>query len=128
MRHGVDGADIAFDGDRELYWRPTIFLQRRSIGLHQRHYLAEPAGVDDEPRITNPRRAPNRYVCLSGDIERRSTRTTWPHADAGVIDGVEPALVAHSVLGPQPTHQGNAFVEPRRPLTDADADSSALRP
>src|ERR1700737_2821370 len=81
-------ADIAFDGDRELYRRPAIFLQRRSVGLHQRHYLGEAAGVDDEPCITNPRRTPHRHVGLPGDIERRSARANWLHTETGIVDCV----------------------------------------
>src|SRR5271155_2818503 len=53
---GLACTDIAFDGDRELHRCAAIFLQCRTIGLHQRYHLAEPAGVDDEPCIANPRR------------------------------------------------------------------------
>ena len=35
--------------------------------------------------------------------------------------------MAHPLLGPQPTHQGDAFIEPRRPLGEADAEGVELR-
>ena len=35
--------------------------------------------------------------------------------------------MAHPLLSPQPTHQGDAFVEPGRPLAEADAECVELR-
>src|SRR5438874_11300946 len=64
--------DIAFGGDWKLHRGPAVFLERRTIGLHQRRHFAEPAGVHNEPRIANPRRAPYRHLGLPGDIERWS--------------------------------------------------------
>ena len=69
----------------------------------------------------------HRDLGLPGDIERRPARADRLHADAGIIDRVEPALVADPVLGPQPAHQADAFVEPRRPLAEADAEGVELR-
>src|SRR5262245_43374799 len=127
MGRGMAGADITFDGDRKLHRRPAVFRQRSTIGLHQRHDLAEPAGVHDQPRIADPRRAPHRYVGLPGDIERRPAWANGLRADAGVLDGVEPALVADLTLGPQPTHQRDALVEPWRPLAEADTERVEFR-
>src|SRR6516165_4798225 len=120
-------ADVALDGDWELHGRPAIFLRRRTIGLHQRHHLAEPAGVHDQPCVANPRRAPHRHLGLPGDVEWRSARADWLYADAAIIDRIESAFVAHPLLGPQPAHQRDAFVEPRRPLAEADAEGVELR-
>src|SRR4051794_24978024 len=64
----------AFDRDGILDWRPPVFLQCRTIGLHEGRCLAEPAAVDDEPCIANPRGASHRDLGLGGDIERWSTR------------------------------------------------------
>jgi hypothetical protein len=36
-------------------------------------------------------------------------------------------LVADAILGPQPTHQRDTFVEPRRPILEADAEGVELR-
>src|SRR5207302_529487 len=83
-------------------WRAIPSLIRtsgecRTIGLHQHCDFAEPAGVDDEPGIANPRRALHRHVGLPGNIERRSTRAHRFYADPGVADCVEPALI---LIGP----------------------------
>src|SRR5262249_15539122 len=104
MRSGMAVADIALDGDRKFHWYPTIFLQCRTIGLHQRRHFAEPAGVDDQPGVTDSRRPPDRDIGLSGDIERWSPRAHRLDTDAGVVDRVEAAFVAHPLLGPQPAH------------------------
>jgi len=127
IRSRMSCADVAFGGDRELHRCPPIFLQCRTIGLHQRRYLAEPAGVHDQPRVANPCRTLHRHIGLPGDVEWRSTRAHWLHANPGVVDCVEPALVAHPFFGPQPTHQGDALVEPRRPLSEADPEGLELR-
>lgn len=61
--------DVTHDGNRELHRGAAIFVQCRTISLHRRLHLAEPAGVDDQPCVADPRRAPYRHVGLPGDIE-----------------------------------------------------------
>src|SRR6516164_4340463 len=100
MRGRMAVTDIAFDGDREFHRGPAILLQCRAIGLHQWCHLAEPAGIDDQPGVADPRRPPDRHIGLCGDVDRRAARAHRLGADAGVVDGVESALVAHPVLGP----------------------------
>src|SRR6516162_608585 len=68
-----------------------------------------------------PRRQPARH------IDGRPTRTNWLHTDACVVDGVEPAFVADPPLAPQPTHQSDTLVEPRRPLAETNAEGVELR-
>jgi hypothetical protein len=72
-------------------------------------------------------RSPPSPTRRPGDVERRSTRANWFHADPRIVDCVEPALVAHPLLSPQPTHQRDALVEPRRTLAEADAKGVELR-
>src|SRR5438445_8676589 len=64
----------------------------------------------------DPRRAPDRHLGLPRDIEWRPTRANRLYANTGIVDCIEPAVVGHPVLGPQPAHQGDTFVEPRHPL------------
>src|SRR5215471_1718540 len=119
-------ADIALDGGRKFHRRPAVFLQCLAIDLHQRDQRSETAGVYDEPRVADARGALYRYFGLSGDIERRPSRPNRLYTDTGVVDGIEPALVGHPLFGPQPAHQGDAFVKARRPLAQADAKSIEL--
>ena len=93
VRGGVALADIAFDGDREFVGGAAVFRQRGAIGLHQRRDLAEAAAVDDQPGVADPGGALHRHVGLAGDIDRRPARLHRLHADAGILHGVEPALV-----------------------------------
>src|SRR5437764_1193372 len=123
---GMSCADIAFDRDGVLDWRPPVFLQCRTIGLHEGRYLAEPAAVDDKPCIANPRSASHRDLGLGGDIERWSTRADGLQAQPSVIHCVKPALVGYSLLGPQAPHESVGFVEARHAFCKRDAECIEL--
>jgi hypothetical protein len=48
-------------------------------------------------------------------------------ADARVIDGVEAAAMGDPVFGPQPTHQRDTSVKPRRALAERNTKGVELR-
>src|SRR5438270_13109486 len=43
VHRGMAFTDIAFSGDWKLHRGPAVFLERRTIGLHQRRHFAEAA-------------------------------------------------------------------------------------
>jgi hypothetical protein len=55
------------------------------------------ASSGSQCRPLDPGCAPDRYLGLPGDVERRSARTHRYHADAGVVNGIKTALVVDPV-------------------------------
>jgi hypothetical protein len=118
-------ADIALALDRETTRVAAVLGERRAVGAHLRRDLGQRRRGHDQPGVAQPRRAPDRRLGLRRHPDRHAAPGR-PQAQPMLAHLVKAAGVRHLGLGPEPAHEADLLVHPRRALGERHAEGGEL--